>query len=147
MVIMTGKFQQMCYGNTNMNPDTGVHYGVISENSIDEGLLEDIYTYGSQDAYDEAYAELKAEGKTEDEIQDELDCADFGESSITYDHGDYKIQLFPGYGVYILKSPVVVKCRPCSPCSPNAGDLDNLDEENGIPCYGLLPEDLRSDEE
>lgn len=140
-------FQQMCYGNTNMDADTGIHYGVIAENSIDEGLLEDIYTNGSQDAYDDAYAELKAEGKTEDEISDELEYADFGDSSISYEDGDYKIQLFPGYGVYIMKSLVIVKCRPCSPCSPNAGDLDNLDEKNGIPCYGLKEEDLRSYDE
>ena len=144
---MTGLFQQLCYGNTNMDADTGIHYGVISEHSVSHELLDDVYVNGSQDAYDEAYAELKSEGKTEEEIQDELDGCDFGDSSYTYEDGDYKIQLFPGYGVYILKSPIIVKCRPCSPCSPNAGDLDNLDEENGIPCYGLKPEDLRSEDE
>jgi hypothetical protein len=144
---MSMTFQELCYGTTNMNPSTGVHYGVISEHNVGEGLLDSIYMQGSQDAYNDAFESLKLEGKTDEEAYEDLEGADFSDSSYTYEDADYTIQLFPGYGVYIMKSPVIVKCRPCSPCSPNAGDLDSPDEEHGIPCYGLLPEDCRSDDE
>jgi hypothetical protein len=139
-------FEEICYGDTNTNPETGVHYGVISEHSIGEGLLDDIYMNGTRDAEDAAYEELVSEGKTEDEIRDALECADFSDSVITYEDDEYRIQLFPWYGVYVMKSPIIVKCQRCSPCSPNAGNLD-YPEEDGIPTYGLKPEDMRKEDE
>lgn len=130
---------------SNFNPETGVHYGVISIHSVSSWFLDDIYQNGTDNIFEGFINELKNQGKTDDEIQDEIDCYDScGYTDISYSDDDYDLWLNENT-IFVSRSPVIVKCRMCSPCCPNAGDLDSIDK-NGIPTYGLKPEDLRSGE-
>jgi hypothetical protein len=130
---------------SNFNPDTGVHYGVISIHSVSSWFLDDIYQNGTDNIFNAFVDELKEQGKTEEEIQNEIDCYDScGYTDISYTDSEYDIWLNETT-IFVSRSPVIVNCRPCSPCCPNAGDLDNI-SDTGIPTYGLKPEDLRNDE-
>ena len=120
-------------GITNIDIETGIRYGVISQHSLLPDALDEIYTLGTDYAYKEALKELIEEGMEEYRAYEELEC--WETSNISYEKEGYILQT-TDLGLYILKSPFYTHCLFCSPCCPGAGDLNNP-IENGVKTYCL----------
>jgi hypothetical protein len=125
----------------NMNLSTGIHYGVISPNSISQECLSELELDSTDTVYDDAKAEFRQrlfdvlnECMSTDECDTICDeaCDRFGENyqndyhGYEYDDGEYELHICDdNFGIYVMKSPYYTWCKGCSPCSPNAGDLDS----------------------
>jgi hypothetical protein len=121
----------------NMNLDTGIHYGTISQNTLSMERMDDWYDN------DAMYDEIKQE--IEDDItgvlSDYLDPVDIrevvdvaverfndvyqnDEPQFYYDDDEYTAIYSQSLCCWIIeKSPYYTFCKGCSPCVPNAGDL------------------------
>lgn len=131
----------------NMNLDTGIHYGCISQHSVDMSAMDDWYDN------DAAYNEIKQEitDGLKNLLSDYIDPIDLwditdevidrfnenyqnDEPAFYYESGEYSAEFSHRLVCWIIKkSPYYTYCKGCSPCVPNAGDLDcpvTLDEYN-----------------
>ena len=153
----------------NINPTTGIHYGVISARSLDQDVIDMIM---DGDNVTEQAAEEEFRKQINHEIESgRLSADDFGEEmerrlrerSECASEDDYRYVEYDEAGklqlevqtiwlgsamlVYVLQSPYLAAAPVCSPCCPNAGDLDNRyeDGEGGVTCYDVPP-DWRIDE-
>lgn len=155
--------------NPNVNPITGIAYGVISGNSLDGDTLHDLMTEGTnlteRDAMSELRASIAADARDiedgdaftcwedlgHDDRDDYIECEferrcaeiQIDEPVIegTCEGVSYMVDWLGGaIVVFILESPVVVMANQCSPCIPGAGDLDHLTDGFGVACYGV-PQD------
>lgn len=142
----------------NVNPETGVRYGIIRSHAIHPEIIDEIETRGTDLTYvvalegflkdlvdtlemygirKEAAAELADEAA-------ELFCE-------AYEH-DEPVHSFEIDGVkgqttwlggamliYVFESPHKTRAQLCSPCVPNCGDLDAVDDD-GAECYDVPPE-------
>lgn len=103
-------------GKANFDKDTGIHFGVISCNSVHPDVFDD---------FEAVYPE---------------DCEENGDYeaiAYTYQENGYLIEYLESFNCYmILRSPYTTKCAYCSPCFPGAGDLDAY-RVNGIETYCL----------
>lgn len=135
----------------NVNPETGVRYGVINGNRVEE-LLTEIMDNGVNEDFEAELEEWKEQhiGYTEDEfdefIENRKEELEGAECEYTYTSprtgAKYKLGWLGGAPIiWVLKSQVKVYARLCSPCIPNAGDLDELDRVSGVECYGIPDED------
>jgi len=152
---------------TNVNPETLIRYGIISANSLDPEVVNDIQMHGKDVHYEEAKEELWADIKRAcGDYMSDADSDDVADLAVERmgDHwqDDEPVHEFdidcPGYGrvkgrttwlggallVWIFESPFIVRARVCSPCVPGAGDLDHIDIEDGVDCYDV-PNDWRYD--
>jgi len=103
----------------NMNPETGVRYGVLNPNRLPSGDWFDSF----EPFYGEG-VEVTEDMETETYILNKDGFkAEYNSNTNT---------------LMVFESPYIVKCRLCSPCYPNAGDLDNRDEEYGYETYDLV---------
>jgi hypothetical protein len=130
----------------NMNPKTGIHYGVISPHNISPEALDDIVRDSEDTIYEESreeftnglisvikeycednYLHIEEKDIDIDSIIDDWDSSyDNDNHSYHYTDAEYELHVCDdNYGIYVIKSPYYTYTRPCSPCSPNAGDLDN----------------------
>lgn len=153
------------YGNgqTNIDKETGIRYGVISPNSVMPEALDDIYSNGEdmiytewkQERFDEIESAIQSaigdyvsdrilkqivEGATdaaEDCIGEDYESDSDG-AGYDYTGDGYHIQT-SSLGLYVLKSPYVTRTWYCSPCCPGAGNLDSPDVD-GVLTYALGPE-------
>lgn len=147
---------------SNTDPDTGYRYGIISANSLDPEIVNEIQMNGKDLHYEAAKAELWADVKAvcKDYLSDS-DSDDVADQAVErmelYD--DEPVHSFdiecPGYGrvigqttwlggallVWIFQSPFVMPHAVCSPCVPDAGNLDQPDKD-GVLCYDV-PADWR----
>lgn len=134
----------------NYDPKTGIHYGCISQNSLNLECMDSWYDNDRiWDSFIEELDQKVESGEiTEDEKQNEIDNFMPDEGLYYIDNDEFKAEYSPSLNAWtILKSPFFTYCRPCSPCVPNAGDLDNpLDvivhedgehDTNGIKTYCL----------
>lgn len=147
---------------TNVNPKTGIPYGMIAA-SLHQDVI-DILLYGSQAndlsfkaAWDEEVARQQREhddlwaghpNPEPFEPDDNYFDPTIDEPIIAgvYEGVHYQSTWFSGgLSFWIFESPHINPHRPCSLCVPGAGDLDNPDE-NGILCYDVPP-DWRWEEE
>lgn len=116
-------------GQSNIDKETGIRYGVISLNSVNPYWL---------DEFEAHYPEL---------LDDEqLEFCD--PESYTYEKDGLICEYHPNSSMNILwvfKSPVIVECKFCSPCVPGAGNLDNQ-VSGGIKTYGLPTDCLYTEE-
>lgn len=134
----------------NQDLDTGIHYGCISQHSIDMSAMDD--WYDTDATYEDAKDEI--ENKIYEALDGLLDNVDisnvvdeaidrFNESyqndepAYYYHDGEYEAEYSHSLSCWIiLKSPYYTYCKGCSPCVPNAGDLDcpvtpeDFDENN-----------------
>lgn len=124
---------------TNHNPETGIAYGYISANELDQDLVQELL-YGRQArdlSYEEAqiaWAELDGYNAPE---EFEYEC----EEPIitgTYEGVTYCTSWLGGaLHFFIYQSPIIEKGRPCSPCVPLALDLGSVGKGNyegyGVP--------------
>ena len=134
----------------NMNPKTKIRYGVISGNSINGDVLNEIYMkasetftgmvcadfierYGDHDEWDE---------QTQEEFDAEIepDCIN---ANFEYEGVKGQYSNSNGNIIMIFDSPVTENCLLCSPCYPNAGDLESPDED-GHETY-TIPNDWRNE--
>ena len=150
----------------NINPTTGVRYGVISGNTLDQDVLCALH----DKAYEINIASARAEVITEfanskdfdypkdttaddlydllmDEFGDEFDAAiqqfdDFGEcpevsAEFVYDGVSVVFSWLGGAPIiFVTESPYKINADLCSPCVPNAGNLDSKNID-GYECYDV----------
>ena len=126
---------------TNTDPDTGIRYGAISQNSLDLDAIND--WYDNDAVYDDQLKELREKindlfefiGFIGDEkkadLRDEIeqifnDNYNNDEPAFYFEDKEYKAEYSHSLNCWIiLKSPYYTYCEQCSPCVPNAGNLDN----------------------
>lgn len=134
----------------NVDPETGISYGVIAINSLADWVLEEIRAGGSDLDYEEAQEEVgqaisnAIDHKNLSESQQEqvndlindiiavvLENWEGSGDNVRYryetEHEGAKlvVQTTSGGELFVFKSPVTQVVAQCSPCFPNAGDLDN----------------------
>jgi DNA-directed RNA polymerase subunit RPC12/RpoP len=133
-------------GTTNLNAETGIRYGVISQHSINPDCLEDF-----EDEYGDPHCPkcgsevpaLTAENDVDEELpQYSGGCADyicvacghtldsqdvFPEERIgfSYRKDGYKMSECLDSDIFVYASPFYTWAQLCSPCVPGAGNLDN----------------------
>jgi hypothetical protein len=125
----------------NYDEKTGIHYGVISPNSISSETLSDLQDKSIDTIYEESKKEFLASlravlndspisSNESDVILDE--CADrFSEAyendyhGYEYEDKEYVLKICDdNFGIFVIKSPYYTYTRQCSPCAPGAGDLN-----------------------
>lgn len=148
----------------NINPETGVRYGIISADSLDPEIVDEIQQRGTDVHFLDAQADLVAGiamacdnflrssqiEKLTDRAQDMLaDVWQDDEPVREFDLQGVKGRttwLGGALHVWVFESPVTGVYRLCSPCVPNCGDLnspaDVLRDKVGEICYDV-PNDWR----
>ena len=139
-------------GKSNINAETGIRYGVISQNSaeLNPDAIEDIYQHGRDLSFEQYQQDIKdklrsalsdyfSDVKWGDKKESKLDIAvnDCWEvieenandqyegdgSNMLYESDGYKIQTTETEFI-ILESPYFTRAQYCSPCFPGAGNLN-----------------------
>lgn len=135
-------------GRTNINPQTGIRYGVISQHSVtqawcdsaepDYGKPQEVECpscgkeYGLGDQYDWGDTFECECGESF-----EIELFDMAEPIGWYYEGDgYKLEDCLDADIFVLDSPFYTFAQFCSPCVPGAGNLDHPCED-GAKCYCL----------
>jgi hypothetical protein len=132
-------------GQSNVNTDTGIHYGVISPHNLSswvEGEAEPVYPDSVKIECEHCGEFFDTDNLCPDDYQDCPECGkqfrardldnlepigwDYGQSEYTTESSDL--------GIYIIKSPYYTRCKFCSPCCPGAGDL-NSPTDGGVKTY------------
>ena len=125
----------------NYDEKTGIHYGVISPNSISQETLNDIIDRSTDTIYEESKKEflqslrdILTESPLSSDATDEiLDLASdrFGENYQNDYHGyeysdkEYELHICDdNFGIFVIKSPYYTYTKQCSPCAPGAGSLN-----------------------
>lgn len=126
---------------SNYDEKTGIHYGVISPNSINQDALNDLYNDGTDPHYEVAKKELLDNFKQfceenylhfdnintdsiEDDFNDHFESC--GDGQCDYEDKEYTLHISgDNFGIFVIRSPYYTFTRLCSPCAPNAGDLNN----------------------
>lgn len=144
-------------GQTNIDKKTGIRFGVISMNALNEFAWEEFEPdYGEPTCPKcgcaiQDYSEL--EDDSEYEEYHECSCADYfcadcliilgtdealAEEPICYilDKDGYKAAIDSSNDVFLTRSPYFTYAQFCSPCAPGAGHLEHPCE-NGIKTYCL----------
>ena len=111
------------FGRSNYNPNTGIHFGVISQHSIMGEALSDI---------EPVYPECECERGNDEECT----CEYWESIGLEYDEEGYKIIDCLDSDLMILESPFYTFAQYCSPCVPGAGNLESP-VENGVKTYCL----------
>lgn len=144
----------------NVNPETGIRYGIISAHSLEDWVLEEIGMNGKDLDYEEwkedfvdamhsALSEYLSSSNIELLSERALDLVAENycnnEPRYSYELDGVKVQttwLGGAMLVYVFESPVIGHHALCSPCVPNCGDLNNDGEYE---CYDV-PADWRRSE-
>lgn len=116
-------------GRSNIDNQTGIRFGVISQYSVMPEALDDFYTHGKDIAYDVAVSDLQAEFKNDPEglemALEELNCAwETNAGNLLYDRDGYRLTGCLDNDLFVLRSPYYTHAQFCSPCVPGAGNLD-----------------------
>lgn len=146
----------------NINPVTGIRYGIISANALDPEIIDEIQQRGTDVHYEAFCDEIRAEvhdadSVPDDEKDDEIERRITNYGGQFYDDEpvhEFNLQGVKGrttwlggaLHVWVFESPVTGVYRLCSPCVPNCGDLnspvDVLRDKVGELCYDV-PADWR----
>lgn len=139
------------YGNglTNLDPTTGIRYGVIHSNKLMGEAFSDIESNGTDLDFEDHKEELKiqlsdaikgvleslghARANDSDDLADGIvdslewdgyespgDCTRY-----EYESDGYHLQTCSDGDIFVLKSPYKVKAAHCSPCAPGACSIDS----------------------
>jgi len=135
-------------GKTNIDSETGIRYGVISQHSVGSWALQDMeYDYGpptcpycgGEVIEISEYDEDTLEGFMSEPYEcDEYVCIScerifggesaFGEAIGMYvDNADYTVTTCLDSDLMVTRSPYFTYAEFCSPCVPGAGNLDQPD--------------------
>jgi hypothetical protein len=136
-------------GNSNINPKTGIRYGVISQNSLDPEVLWDAVdekyvprcpACGEEMGEDPNWVQL-SDGEGEqcpgcgELVRDGDQWGDEPDERVI--DGEYKGFVSQGGDVWLIESPYYTNAQFCSPCAPGAGHLDNpCDDGPRTYCWG-----------
>jgi hypothetical protein len=114
-------------GLANIDRETGIRFGVISQHSISSEALAD---------FEAEYPEV--EHDEDCTTPETCDCGQYNEPiGFTYERDGYVLNMgTDGFGIFVIKSPHYTKARFCSPCAPGAGNLDSPSDD-GVPTYCL----------
>lgn len=147
-------------GKTNIDSETGIRYGCISQHSVMPEVLDEMeFYYGEPDTQPECPYCGTEWSEPEDEVSgevhdmpitwgDELTCPKCGEDfevelpyfaepiSMYYDEPDIQVCSCLDSDLMITKSPYFTYADYCSPCVPGAGNLD-APCDDGVKCYCL----------
>jgi hypothetical protein len=145
-------------GQTNIDRETGIRYGVIHQYKISSFAMEDIISDGVDKDFESFKDELVDAVKsainsalddyTRKEVDDE-EVLDFLESMDAFEDYegtgdctkfDYKetndkdevilhLETCSDGDIFVIKSPFYTKCDFCSPCAPGAGYLTSTNED------------------
>lgn len=155
----------------NMNPITGIHFGVIHQSKVSQDFISDIMRNGTNLTYQNYLIDIKEELKSAiknlntnkrfidalindvDSFVDDNTCElefEADNDVYRYESDGYVIEFHTSDGILVvLKSPVCIITAPCSPCYPNAGDLsaDAVENSQGKPfkTYALNFQDMEID--
>lgn len=131
-------------GQTNVDHETGIRFGVISQHDVMPEALDDVIIGGDDIGFENMRQQAKDElaraiasaidpyGQVGDpdelaaEIIDNVewhDCQEGGPWELIAD--GYHIKLAQDGDVWVLKSPFYTHAQFCSPCAPGAGHLGN----------------------
>ena len=135
-------------GMTNRNHESGIRYGVISQNEVLQ-----VWADSSEAVYgDEGETKCPECGKTHEgtvgttvtcecgeEFDLELsDCAE--PLSFTYEKDGYKAECSDDGDIFVIVSPYFTYAQFCSPCAPGAcylmSPLDDEPKDNRCYCFG-----------
>ena len=149
-------------GKANVDPDTGIRYGVISINSLHEFIHDELEPeYGDptcpkcgdgvqessfgKDYYCESCASLDEIEPTRENLEPYTFYSDecFSDECVGLTlnevgkHQYSAHSAFDGACLFLTKSSYYTFAKFCSPCAPGAGDLDNPIED-GVKtfCFG-----------
>jgi len=119
---MSDKGHDYGMGITNINPETGIRFGVIPQNDVLQAWCD-----GSEPDYGD--------------IPDDEELPDFCEPiGFVLDADGYRATCGDDGDIFILKSPYFTYAQFCSPCAPGAchlrNPLDEADENNRCYCFG-----------
>lgn len=146
----------------NYDSEAKIHFGVISNHSVDTEALSDIYDKGENLSHAEYVVEVKSHIRSAisdvvsrhqldsavdsafDAIEDEINDSYHGEDEqYLYQQNGYKISNSPSLVcLFVQLSPYYTYAAACSPCAPNAGDLD---KQGSFKSYCLGPEWFEND--
>jgi hypothetical protein len=126
-------------GISNVNHETGIHYGVIHQHEVLQAWAE-----ASEAFYGDMNCECGHLIKEDDGDEcpnckaDVSDRYDFAEAvSFFIDDADYSAESDDSGDIFITKSPFYTKCAFCSPCAPGAGYvMDSRKEGIKAYCFG-----------
>ena len=107
-------------GTANFDPVSGIHFGVISQNSVGQAWYD-----SSEPIYPET--------QYEDGVPLEYEGEPLG---FEYSSDGYKLADCLDNDIMVLESPFYTFAKFCSPCVPGAGDLDAPDAD-GIKAFAL----------
>ena len=137
---------------TNIDPVTGIRYGVVSSHDVNDDFIDQIYLEGIDPGYVKCVAELKCrltdvledyiddvEG-TVDNFIEELDIPYETEGCLCYENEGFVLEIDSDRDLWVLKSPWVTQRGLCSPCAPGACHLKSEGSER---CYTLPAELLK----
>lgn len=129
-------------GRSNVDSFTGIHYGVISCNSVNPDALDSIMQDGEDVAYTESLAEYLNTARDEWTAANPDDADEFDEDSASQDFSDgyegnglrdyayeqdgYRLTGCLDNDLFVILSPYYTFAQFCSPCVPGAGNLDNF---------------------
>jgi hypothetical protein len=142
-------------GRSNYNPVTGIHFGVIAQNSINLDCTQDFeMDYGKptcgqcgNPAIDSADVPEELQEKNWYKGQDyacvECERTFWSDQAFpdepmgwTYEREGYKLTDCLDSDIFVLDSPFYTFTQYCSPCVPGAGNL-NTPVEDGVKTYCL----------
>ena len=143
-------------GQSNIDNETGIRYGIISRHSLAEWFedeLEPVYIARCPECGSENIEETLDHEDNDNQCED---CnAGFSEDETIGDEPDYwqlrnnqdgiECHLtMDGTELFVTKSPVCITAQFCSPCVPGAGNLDRPCESGPL-TYALPLDWLRDD--
>ncbi len=129
-------------GRTNIDRETGIRFGVISQHSLSCWAIEDFEAdYGEPSCGECGSDAVEYEDEKHGEYDHERGCSDYAcedcervfDSSDAYGEeargytldGEYQATMGTDGDVFLLKSPYYTHAQFCSPCAPGACHLDN----------------------
>ena len=137
---------------TNTNPETGIRYGVVSLQSLEDWVFDEFIGNGTNLSFQRFEKDWRKQNP-------DADDADWEEFNDRYegDEDSYELETEDGlklglstlggaYNVWVFESPFTDLYSECSPCCPNAGDINSPDPKYGVKTYTLPPDWFREDE-
>ena len=107
------------YGLTNINHETGIRYGVISQRDVVEAWGDAVAIYPC----DDCDCEKDDDGDPVDQCEAEPICWE-------YKQDGYVAMDCLDSDVIVIRSPFYTHAPLCSPCVPGAGDLNSATDDS-----------------
>lgn len=114
-------------GETNIDPETGIRYGVIPQNAVLQSWADSSEPYYGEE-------------KEHEDGDDSADCDCCEPLSYVLDDGEYLAESDSYGDIFVLRSPYYTHAQFCSPCAPGACYLENPTDEGGPRVYCFPPD-------